>query len=264
MSDENSSSTSHVFDSKWTSEKKPTPYGVFGFTETGRVDRKQLKKKYHEFAKLYHPDISHNLRITHSPNPNDLISSEEKLQRFRIVSSAYEILNDEGKKRLYDHTRSGWPYGAQGAGVSSAGFQYGKAHGYKSNATYAYYNAGTWEDFNDLGKADRPKIDPWTLLIWLCGLVICFEGTSLLGRIEDTLVGQNFTQEQTENDLVQSRLNYGLETDKFTRLRRFLWFRTFGLYRSKDDLDREAAKNERMIQNLKSKEKEGQGQDPGA
>ncbi|CAR27407.1 ZYRO0C16126p [Zygosaccharomyces rouxii] len=256
-----SDNNSHIFDSEWTQEKNPTPYSVFGFRESCGVDRKQLKKRYHGFAKLYHPDISDSLRITRSPSPDDSISSEEKLQRFRMVTNAYEILNDDSKKRLYDHTHSGWSYGPQGSRATNNGFQQGNSHGYKSNATYAYYNAGTWEDLNDLGKEDRAKLDPWTLLLWVCGLAICFEGTSLLSRLEDTIVGKHFTQEQTENDLVQSRINYGLETDKFNRLRRFLWFRAFGLYRSKDELDREAIKNERMVQNLKNKERERRDQE---
>lgn len=251
----------HVFDNKWTQEKNPTPYSIFGFTDLCAVDRKQLRKRYHAFAKLYHPDISNSLRITESPNSDDLISAQEKLLRFRMATNAYELLNDESKKRLYDHTRSGWSYGPQGSRSTTNGFQHGNSHGYKSNATYAYYNAGTWEDLNDLGKEERPKLDPWIFFIWVCGLVICFEGTSLLSRLEDTIVGKHFTQEQTENDLVQSRINYGLETDKFNRLRRFLWFRAFGLYRSKDDLDREAVKNEQLVQNLKNKERKDHDQD---
>lgn len=54
-------------------------------------------------------------------------------------------------------------------------------------------------------------------------------------------------------------LNYGLDTDKWSRLRRFLWFRTYGLYRDKSDLDREAKKNERIVQDLKTKELQAGG-----
>lgn len=245
---------SHIFDSKWPKDTTPTPYSVFGFTEKTAVDRKQLKKRYHELVKLYHPDISDNIKITKTPKAEDVMSQTEKLMRFKIVTNAYEILRDESKKRLYDHTLSGWSYGPQGARATTRGYQYANTHGYKSNASYAYYNAGTWEDLHNLNH-ERPKFDPWTAFIWICGLIICFEGTALLSRVEDSIVGNHFTQEQTENDLVQSRVNYGLETDKFTRLRRFLWFRAFGLYRSKEELDREAIKNERLVQSLKNKEK---------
>lgn len=247
---------SHIFDSKWTKDTTPTPYSVFGFAESAGVDRKQLKKRYHEFVKIYHPDISQNISITRTPEADDVMSQGEKLTRFRIVTNAYEILRDDNKKRLYDHTRSGWSYGPEGARATTRGYQYANTHGYKSNASYAYYNAGTWEDLHDLNNNERPKLDPWTAFIWICGLLICFEGTALLSRIEDSMVGNHFTQEETENDLVQSRVNYGLDTDKFTRLRRFLWFRTFGLYRSKEELDREAIKNEQLVQNLKKKGKE--------
>ena len=77
----------------------------------------------------------------------------------------------------------------------------------------------------------------------------------MLARIEDTLTDKSITEDNIEVELGQCYINYGLDTDKWSRLRRFLWFRTFNMYRSKVDLDREAEKNEDLIKTLQEKVK---------
>lgn len=248
-------------DPKWPKHEYPTPYDIFAIQSDSpsQIDRKLLKKQYHEFAKLYHPDISQNIRIIRSPVQqqeikHNLLTLDEKLFRFKVMTQAYEILSNSQKKNLYDCTKSGWSYGRSGTSGAAYAGQYPNTHGYKSNASYSYWNAGTWEEMNDLNSKEKQKLDPWTVFIWICGLVICVEATALLSRIENSLTSQQYTHDETECDLAQSYTNYGLDTDKMSRFRRFLWFRTYGLYRTKDDLDREAKRNEELVQGLKKKE----------
>lgn len=248
------------YDLKWPKHEFPTPYDLFGIDSKAgspEIDARVMKKKYHEYARLYHPDISQNIKIIRSPLDQlqlekNLLSSDEKLHRFKVSTAAYQILSDPKKKRLYDFTQSGWPYGPTGSVASTPAAQYPGSHGYRSDYAYAYWNAGTWDDASRM-NAEKQPFDAWVLFMWLCGFVICIQATALLTRIEDSLTRKNYSHEETERDLAQSYTNYGLDTDKISRWRRFLWFRAFGLYRSDTDLDREAKRNEEMVQDILKK-----------
>ena len=88
------------------------------------VDRKaskdEIKKKYFQLAKQYHPDV----------NKNDPKASE----KFREASEAYEVLENEEKRKLYDNFgHSGVDQSNMGgggnpfegfAGFSGGGFQW--------------------------------------------------------------------------------------------------------------------------------------------
>lgn len=161
-------------------------------------------------------------------------------------------MSNNQKKNLYDCTKAGWSYGPVNSTITNSTSAYPNRHGYQSDSTYEYYNAGTWEEMNDLNSRDheKEKLNPWTIFLWVCGLVVCLQATALLTRIENSLTSKQFTHEETEFDLAQSYTNYGLDSDKFSRFRRFLWFRTYGLYRAKEDLDREAKINEGIVKGL--------------
>lgn len=239
------------FDSNWPVDNRPkSPYSLFKLDEK-TFNKAMLKKRYHELALMYHPDHSHNKTILRKDNGLELTSmtihenvltNEDKLDRFKVVKEAYELLADPKRKNQYDKFGSGWVYGPT---IMTSQIPRYETH-------VQYYNAGTWEDYSDLNK-DKEHISVLSLVIWLVGLVALVEVTSLLSRLEETVNKKTFTQEETERDLSLAYLNYGLDDDKWSRLRRFLWFRTFGLYRSKGDLDREAERNENMIQGLMSK-----------
>jgi len=62
------------------------PYSVLGVSKTASAD--DIKKAYRKLAKKLHPDV----------NPGDKKSEE----RFKEVSSAFEVLGDPKKRALYD------------------------------------------------------------------------------------------------------------------------------------------------------------------
>ncbi len=72
-------------------------YDVLGVKKTATQD--EVKKAYRKLARQYHPDA----------NPNDP-KAEEK---FKEVSSAYEVLSDADKRKQYDAGPS--PFFGQGA-----------------------------------------------------------------------------------------------------------------------------------------------------
>ena len=92
-------------------------YDILGVSKTASQD--EIKKAYRKLARTYHPDA----------NPDDS-KAEEK---FKEVSSAYEVLVDPEKRKMYDAGPSFFGQGAPGGG-GFRGYQGGQPMG------------GEWED----------------------------------------------------------------------------------------------------------------------
>ena len=77
-------------------------YDVLGVSKGASAQ--EIKSAYRSLAKKYHPDL----------NPGDAASEE----KFKQVSTAYEILSDDQKRAAYDQygTTNGSPFGAGGPG----------------------------------------------------------------------------------------------------------------------------------------------------
>lgn len=53
------------------------------------ANQADIKKKYFEMAKKYHPDVN---------------KTPEAKEKFANINNAYETLSDEGKRKVYDQT----------------------------------------------------------------------------------------------------------------------------------------------------------------
>jgi molecular chaperone DnaJ len=86
-------------------------YGVLGVSE--KADQKEITRAYRKLARENHPD-------TNSGDP----AAEE---RFKDISSAYDVVGDPEKRKEYDEVRAlgplGGPGGPGGAGPGGFGFQ---------------------------------------------------------------------------------------------------------------------------------------------
>ncbi|AGO12922.1 AaceriADL327Wp [[Ashbya] aceris (nom. inval.)] len=221
----------------WPKEKQPTPYEVLGLVKAASVDARQLKKRYHELAKLYHPDTAG------AESAHERLEEHERLRRFKLVNEAYALLSDGPRRRMYDQYATGW---AHGPARAEPAMTHGAYH-----ERYAYYNAGTWEDMQDL-NSDRQQVQfsAWGIAAWAVCMLAGFQIVAFLIRLEERYSKSAYTQEEADYALALAHLNYGLDQDRVSRVRRFLWFRSWGLYRTKDELDKEARTNEALVNQL--------------
>lgn len=75
----------------------PTPYQIFN----QRKGSKYSKQKFYELVKIYHPD-------RHDADSQRALSYSIKLERYRLVVAANDILSDPVKRSAYDRYGAGW------------------------------------------------------------------------------------------------------------------------------------------------------------
>ncbi len=98
-------------------------YEILGLDK--KASQEEIKKKYRELAKKYHPDL----------NQGD----EGAADRLKEINEAYEVLSDEDKRKKYDSFGSGYDF-SQGSNFDPS--QYGFGQGYS-------YSSGDGGDFSD-------------------------------------------------------------------------------------------------------------------
>ncbi|KAH8903370.1 hypothetical protein BR93DRAFT_869213, partial [Coniochaeta sp. PMI_546] len=114
----------------WPTNKEPTPYDIFHISK-GSVYNKM---RFYELVKLYHPDRRHHTQ-------HDGLPHLTKLERYRLVVAANDILSDPVKRRLYDIYGAGWG----GKGDMQNNFRE-MDRAWRSAPGNASMNA-TWEDW---------------------------------------------------------------------------------------------------------------------
>jgi curved DNA-binding protein CbpA len=110
----------------------PSPYDIFEL-ERGAV---YSKHKFYELVKIYHPDRHNSVGID---QPIHKLTHFERIERYRLVVQAHEILSDPVKRKAYDATGAGW--GAKTSEVS------GTSRPWRADSTDSPYANATWEDW---------------------------------------------------------------------------------------------------------------------
>ncbi|KAL6852634.1 J domain-containing protein 1 [Amphichorda felina] len=83
----------------WPSSKSPTPYDIFAIARSDPY----TKKRFYQLVKVYHPDLGHH-PICASLAP------DVRLERYRLVIAANDLLSDPAKRRAYDAHGLGWAH----------------------------------------------------------------------------------------------------------------------------------------------------------
>ena len=128
-----------------TPSSTPTPYEIFDLDRQATYS----KHRFYQLVKIYHPDRNGCVGTAFAG-----ISDGEKLERYRLVVLANEILSDPIKRRAYDSHGAGWgsherqatrqaTRHTRGYYSASAGMNYGYGKGYDSSP----FGNATWEDW---------------------------------------------------------------------------------------------------------------------
>ena len=118
----------------------PTPYQIFN----QKKGSKYSKQRFYELVKIYHPD-------RHDPHAPDDLSYDIKLERYRLIVAANDILSDPVKRSAYDCYGAGWNGKADVRSPrdnSDSASQWGSysARGWGNGPNGPSQNA-TWEDW---------------------------------------------------------------------------------------------------------------------
>ncbi|ETN43115.1 uncharacterized protein HMPREF1541_02273 [Cyphellophora europaea CBS 101466] len=111
---------------------QPTPYDIFDLEKGATYS----KHKFYELVKIYHPD-RHGAAAP--GEPIHALTPLERIERYRLVVLAHEILSDPAKRRAYDVTGAGW-------GVKSSAAP-GYSRTYHADTPESPYGNATWEDW---------------------------------------------------------------------------------------------------------------------
>lgn len=111
-------------------------YKILGVSEDSSAD--EIKKAYKRLAVRYHPD-------------KNLKNKKEAEEKFKLISEAYYVLSDAGRKEEYDTFRKG---GFRGAYTGASGFsfddllkQFGMAG---ASGTSQRRGGGKYSEFGDI------------------------------------------------------------------------------------------------------------------
>jgi curved DNA-binding protein CbpA len=122
---------------QWPAAPRPTPYEIFG----QQKDAPYSKKVFYELVKIYHPDLHHTHSNSNPHRANDKLSRLVRLERYRLIVTANNILSDPIRRRAYDLYGAGWGDHADTRSHSPAADR-----AWRSEPDNASMNA-TWEDW---------------------------------------------------------------------------------------------------------------------
>lgn len=136
-----------------SSTKAPTPYQILHLKRGDSYS----KRRFYELAKIYHPDRNgHKNGHVQTRSLPGLV----KMERYRLIVAAHEILSDPIKRSAYDASGAGWNgrpehdapeyYWGQNNGTRWSGF----------DTNDSPFRNATWEDWERWYQRDKGKQEP--------------------------------------------------------------------------------------------------------
>ncbi|KEY65416.1 hypothetical protein S7711_04314 [Stachybotrys chartarum IBT 7711] len=117
----------------WPPSPEPTPYEILDI----KRGEPYSKRRFHELVKLYHPDKhDHSTALAHIPYAT-------RVDRYRLIVAAHDLLSDPVKRSLYDTHGVGWTAGRPPSIHDSLRYN---DHAWRDRANNPAGNA-TWEDW---------------------------------------------------------------------------------------------------------------------
>ncbi|KFY21317.1 hypothetical protein V493_07537 [Pseudogymnoascus sp. VKM F-4281 (FW-2241)] len=208
----------------------PTPYEIFNQKKGSPYS----KRRFYELVKIYHPD-----RHIQGSSYGDEISDATKLERYRLIVAANNILSDPSKRSAYDAYGAGWQ------GESEKATQHGSWASPTPGGSGGggpggpRYNA-TWEDWEKWHNRDE-KQDPiyfsngvFAMLILLFATIGFVGQNRVVDNFSSTLTHQiDAMHKDMSQELMRRRREASTNANKDERVHEFL--------RTRDHLAHEAA-----------------------
>lgn len=222
----------------WPERTTPTPFEIFGFQQVDynlsqKEFFKQLKPKYIQYVKLYHPDVQ-----TVVMNGSRILTDEEKRSRFDLIQNGYEILKDPRRRvALTRYTQTNWedaPRYRHERDFSKENFQqfrYAHAHrkAYDFNNNEQFWQAGSWEDYYRMKHKREPptveeieknKLKILAGVLTVAGLMFALHVIQTIERTDELNRVHRLASARAQQLLEES---YGSpQTSQFERLEKFL------------------------------------------
>ena len=168
----------------------PTPYQIFSI----KKGTPYSKRRFYELAKIYHPDRNGHGKGHSSINH---LSGSVKMERYRLIVTAHEILSDPAKRRAYDASGAGWN-GIPEHGVPKQHWPSPKGNrwtGFDTNDSP--FNNATWEDWERWHQRSKGKPQPvyfsnggFLMLVFAVMMFAGFGQSVRLGNYADTFKRQ--------------------------------------------------------------------------
>ncbi|UKZ76279.1 hypothetical protein TrVFT333_003980 [Trichoderma virens FT-333] len=141
---------------EWPKSPRPTPYEVLGISKGAVYD----KRRFYHLVKLYHPDTHDHHHLHHHASSSSASASASsqvknlphatRLERYRMIVAANELLSSSSKRRMYDTYGLGWSHGDRAASLRDIDRTWRHQEGTAAN------NA-TWEDWERWREAQEGK-----------------------------------------------------------------------------------------------------------
>ncbi|KAL8797481.1 MAG: hypothetical protein Q9195_000297 [Heterodermia aff. obscurata] len=184
----------------------PTPYQIF----QQKIGAPYSKRRFYELVKLYHPD-----KHCHDENglEKNSLSFEVKMERYRLVVAANEILSHPVKRRAYDEHGAGWNGRPDIRDRRQEWENHGTRHwsGFHDNSSPA--RNATWEDWEKWyqrnEKGERTPQSPLYVsneaFISLIAIIACLGGVGQATRIGEQEISYLKRMETIHTDCNQDR-----------------------------------------------------------
>ncbi|KAL0936901.1 DnaJ domain-containing protein [Colletotrichum truncatum] len=134
----------------WPTCANPTPYDIFAIEKSAPY----TKARFAELVKQYHPDKHHATAL-------DALESKTRLERYRLVVLANDILSSPDKRSAYDSWGAGWHLPETGAeDTRDINELYRKADRAWRHAPNSPGMNATWEDWekwNERKNGEKQK-----------------------------------------------------------------------------------------------------------
>ena len=178
----------------------PCPYAIFGLQKGAPYS----KKRFYDLVKIYHPD-----RDSHETLHGGSLSRATRLQRYRLIVEANEILSDSIKKKAYDNCGAGWD-GKADVTARRNHHERGWSSFYDQNSPARNATWEDWEQWYQRGQTEQRPLyisnGSFVALILLFAIVGGMHEMSRAGRLSKTLLQQlEAIHDESSKDLIRRR-----------------------------------------------------------